>query len=167
MLEEIAEVLGLHMARQDKASRLVQCARCVENDGPKSSAVSRNHDVDGGRHVCRSQKALEPYMNFPADDRNPHSVRYAQIQKRDCEVISSAGIERPGESERALTCIASESAGQEDAQRARIVLPEGTDVPSPSWPAGLAGRHSFAALSTACLRGPIRKHQGVVRFASS
>ena len=72
MLEEIAEVLGLHMARQDKASRLVQCARCVENDGPKSSAVSRNHDVDGGRHVCRSQKALEPYMIFPADDRNPH-----------------------------------------------------------------------------------------------
>ena len=86
-------------------------------------------------------------------------VRYAQIQKRDCEVISSAGIERPGESERALTCIASESAGQEDAQRARIVLPEGTDVPSPSWPAGLAGRHSCPALSTACLRGPIRKHQ--------
>ena len=55
-------------------------------------------------------------------------MRYAQIQKRDCEVISSAGIERPGESEPALTCIASESAGQEDAQRARIVLPEGTDV---------------------------------------
>ena len=98
-------------------------------------------------------------------------VRYAQIhvtiQKRDCEGISSAGIERPGESERALTRIASESAGQEDAQRARIVLPEGTDVPSPSWPAGLAGRHSSPALSTACLRGPIRKHQGVVRFASS
>ena len=94
-------------------------------------------------------------------------VRYAQIQKRDCEVISSAGIERPGESERALTCIASESAGQEDAQRARIVLPEGTDVPSPSWPAGLAGHVSDPALSTACFRGPSRKHQGVVRVASS
>ena len=57
-------------------------------------------------------------------------VRYAQIQKRDCEVISSAGIERPGESEPALTCIASESAGQEDAQREEIVLPRGTGVPS-------------------------------------
>ena len=147
MLEEIAEVLGLHM------QRALRCHATMMSMVADMSVVVK--------------KALEPCMNFPADDRNPHSVRYAQIQKRDCEVISSAGIERPGESERALTCIASESAGQEDAQRARIVLPEGTDVPSPSWPAGLAGRHSFAALSTACLRGPIRKHQGVVRFASS
>ena len=94
-------------------------------------------------------------------------VRYAQIQKRDCEVISSAGIERPGESEPALTCIASESAGQEDAQREEIVLPRGTGVPSPRWPAGLAGRKSDPALSMVCLRGPSRKHQGVVRVASS